>query len=304
MSIWSCKHYNPEAEITIVTDESTFPHLEKYPELVMLATKVSIHEFSPGISNFERSRSLKTRLRFLIEGDYLFVDTDTIFCDTICEIDLIQSDIAIVEDLHVPFLLKHPLKKNIINRTESVYGDISVSEGTKYFNSGVIYSKDTDLSKHFYHEWNSNWELSKNKTNRLYDQPALLKTIIDNPNYVKTLEGIYNVQLAGSIRYLFDGKILHFFNFNINGIAHPFWNKEYYNRIKETLILSENVKADILNCKSLFAIPTCIIGPEESSFWKSKQCQILMRIQQHRTLKKFFSLLLKGTDKMLHLTNQ
>ncbi len=301
MSIWSCKKFNPDANIYVVTDSGTKDILKSYPALDRLLSELIIKEFPSDISNFERSRILKTTLRELISGDYLFVDTDTIICGSIEEIDSIKEDICIVEDTHIPKLSEHPFKKGVSSKFERLYG-ISPSFNEVYYNSGVIFCKDTSMAHDFYKIWHSNWLASKDKSQGMFDQPSLLKTVIENPGMVKTLDPNYNVQILGCIRYLCTGKILHFFNANWGrDSVHPFLNKKYYHQIKHTSFLSEKVKSDIMNCKSLFAIPTFIIGPEDVPYWLSRSCQILKKLQNSPRLNSFVTTMLKVINKIFKL---
>ena len=304
MSMWSCRYYNPEANIVLVTDSDTMPHLEKYPEMKTLISEFSIHEFKPEISNFERSRFLKTSLRPIVEGDFLFVDTDTIFCDSVKEIDSETADIAMVENMHDSSLLVSPYRKRVGRRFYNLYGT-KLNEDSTYYNSGVVYSKDSQLSRAFYIDWHMNWLNSKNKPQGMFDQPALMKTLLTHPNYIRPLNGIYNVQISASIEYLYSGKIIHFFNVNLKkNTIHPFLDRSYYIRIKQYEDLFDEVKLDITNCKNLFVSPTCIVGPENAAFWNSSSCIALKNIQNYKILATPINTFLKVTNKVLSFITQ
>lgn len=301
MSIWSCKYYNPDATIVLATDSATKQHLDKYIAMKGLISEFVIHEFNPDVSNFERSRFLKTSLRSIIEGDFLFVDTDTIFCDTIKEIDGIISDIAMVENLHIPTLESSPYKNTIYKRLSDFF-NIKPNKDCAYYNSGVIYSKDSQVSSDFYNAWHKNWSISKFNPGGIYDQASLLKTVLEYPDYVHPLGGIYNVQISASIKYLYSGKIIHFFNVNLmKNVIHPFLDKKYYVKIKQYGDLSEDVKDDIINCKSLFFVPTCVVGPENAAYWNSSACIALNNIQNYKIIAHITNAILRVTNKVINI---
>ncbi len=273
MSIWSCRRFNPDIKITVVTDGPTAKLICLYPEIEQLVDEIKVIELDKNFSNFERSRILKTRLREYIDGDLLFVDTDTIFCDKIDLSDLNADNIAIVEDIHIESLKSHPFK-SVVERTLKSLFDSEIKGDLPYFNSGVIFYRDTEEAHLFAEKWYKNWESGKNKDFQLgkFDQTSLLKTLYDNPGVVKPLNGNYNVQILGGIKYLASGKILHFFNANWGrDSVHPFLNKDYYRKIKSTHSLSEENKEDVLKCKTLFSSPTFIIGSADVPFWISPE---------------------------------
>lgn len=278
MSIWSCKHYNPDAKITVVADKDSQKFVEKYKEFNELVSEFIYKEFESNVSKMVCSRILKTTLRNIISGDFLFVDTDTIFCDSIGEIDNLNFNIALVEDLHFPNLKSSPFKETICNKFFSFY-KTSPKLDLTYFNSGVIFAKDTKINKEFYQQWNKNWNIIK-ESGYYFDQLPLLRTVMEYPNLIHKLDPRLNAQIFASIKYLSKGKILHFFNYNKTSktFSHPFFSYDYYLKIKD-YGLSTEIKSDIVNCKELFLTPTIILGGKDYFFWVSNPCSILKKFQ-------------------------
>lgn len=282
MSIWSCRYYNPHINIVVVTDESTSKIIKQYPEFEKLINDIKVIDFDQQYSNFEKSRILKTQLRQLLRGDLLFVDTDTIFCAPIDEADFKADNIAMVEDIHVKGIATHPYRVGILKRTQTLFG-VSINETLPYYNSGIIFYRDTPIALEFSKEWYNNWNTGKNKEGGKFDQPSLLYTISQNPHIIQPLNGIYNTQILGSVKYLFSGKILHFFNANWGqDSVHPFLDKKYYESVKVNKGLTERNKQDILNCKNLFSTTTFIIGPEDVSFWLSPEVRMLRNLNSSK----------------------
>lgn len=294
MSIWSCKYFNPEANITIVADSDTKPYLEKYTEFKELVSEFIYKVFENNCSNAIRSRILKTTLRDIIKGDFLFVDTDTIFCNSVAEIDNFNYDVALVGDLHAKNLESSPMKEDIIDKFKKIYKQDTAIQ-SNYFNSGVIFVKDTAKAHSVYKEWHNNWLVAQ-RNGQHYDQIPLLKVSNDHPDWINFIPDEYNVQCLVTIKYLYMGKILHFFNFlsKEDGIlSHPFYNKKYYDKIKINKKIPESIKDDILNVKSLFHQNTFVVGPEEISFWISQQIRIIKKVNKKPFLKSLLNLILK-----------
>lgn len=250
MSIWSCKYYNPGAEVYIVADEDSLHHIENYPALCESVSDIITLPFDDSVSKADRSRSLKTSLRKLIKGNFLYVDGDTIFCDSLDELDNIDYEIGMVENVHAVSVYKSHFGDITATRSILIF-NVLPPLNAKFYNGGVIYAKDSEIVYNFFDEWHNNWLYSNKKTGLLYDQPALFQTFLKFKDYIKSLDGIYNAQIVRTDKYLKNGKILHLFHIpTIN--CHPFLNKEYYNEIKDSKQLSEKIKSDILNCKNLY----------------------------------------------------
>lgn len=124
------------------------------------------------------------------------------------DIDNIEADLAIVPDFHVSFA-EYPFRGYMLSEMYHLFGQ-DVSHVVDYFNSGVIYAKDTEMVHRFFEQWNENWTYSAIEKNNPKDQPALLKTDADAGQVIRVLDGKYNCQIAASIRYLYSAKILHF----------------------------------------------------------------------------------------------
>lgn len=89
ISAWSVRHYNPNVYITVVLDNKTRKVLdpEAYRNFSKLINEEIVVSFTDNSTNMEKSRWLKTKLRELVKGDFLFLDVDTIVCSDLADID-------------------------------------------------------------------------------------------------------------------------------------------------------------------------------------------------------------------------
>ena len=264
-SIWSLKHFTPEAKVTIVTDKPTLANLQQgyRKEMMRLVDEVVTVEFDDDANNVYRSRWIKTNLRSLIHGDFVFIDTDTIITASIADIDNCQHDVAMVLDLHCP-LTSHPHQRVLVERQRKVFGyKYDIQKAPNYYNSGVIYSKDTPRAHHFFENWHEAWKQSYQKSGLFIDQLPLVKALYDNPNSVGELNGVYNCQILCSLQYFNQAKIIHFFNSPWLGEpVSKFFTKEFYHGIQQAQGLNEDYQQQILSCKDSFTSPSFIIGPD------------------------------------------
>ncbi len=208
ISMSSLKHHMPDAHITLLTDkltETSFTGIRK--KEVELADEIVVVDLDgKKLTAQQRSRQLKTSVRNHIKGDFLFVDCDTVITQPLDEIDNTDAIIAACRDTHSEFL-NNPYR-NLCLRHGHLLGWPIDSE-KDYFNSGVIYVKDTPEAHEFYNRWNEN--LNKGYSSKVFmDQPSFAKTNYEMGHIVKHLPDVWNCELKHGIRYLKDAKIVHY----------------------------------------------------------------------------------------------
>ena len=280
VSIWSLKHYTPDAYTEVVADKETVQTFDDasrkhFKELVSNIISV---DFESNVSNKERSRWLKTRLRQIVSGDYLFIDSDTIITDSLADIEHFDIELGMVYDLHT----RSSARPEIIKRwVQDIFDYHFKKDDFSYFNSGVIYAKDINAVYDFYERWHLNWLHSKNNS-IYYDQPSLNKVNDEMGGVITPLSGEYNCQISYTIKYLFKAKILHFAMAPIFGMSvspfTPFQQKSFYEGIKASGGIDEDTQLMILNCKSAFDVPSMPMSKEDFMFLSSRLTRCLRKL--------------------------
>lgn len=230
ISILSTRSFNPTTEIILVCDSETKDslHQEVRKELLALISNVLVVDFNPDIDNVERSRKMKTHLRELVQGDFLYIDCDTLITSDLSEIDNCQYSIAAVLDGH-QLLKSHPMRSYFANQNDHLEYDFSIVE--KYFSGGVIYAKDNETASNFYKTWASNYLISLQNGRKL-DEPPLSMTNMQLGEPIGELDGVWNCQIRFGALYLSSAKILHFCskkNMPVNKLA----TKEFLLKMKK-----------------------------------------------------------------------
>lgn len=209
ISSYTLKHYNSDAHVLLVTDEKTLRCLNSNNQMDLLkyVDEIVKVEIDSSFNGVQRSRQLKTSIRNIVDGDYLFIDTDTLINSDISEIDNYDIEFGAVYDGHN---IKSPSfsheKKMLIRK---LFGRDVVFDN--YFNSGIIYVKDTIKNRDFYKKWNEVW-LSSKKEGVYYDQIplAITNTLFDN--HIKAIPYYFNTQVnVCPVLYITNSKILHLF---------------------------------------------------------------------------------------------
>ena len=85
ISVTSLRKHNPNAFVTVLVDNRTNETLcgPLRGRIKDLVQNIVVVDFDDNLNNTKRSRYLKTTMREHIQGDFLFVDCDTVICDHI-----------------------------------------------------------------------------------------------------------------------------------------------------------------------------------------------------------------------------
>ena len=175
-----------------------------------------------------RSRQMKTTLRNIIEGDFLYVDVDTVWADSV-NLEHFTDDVMGVPDSHRPY------KEHMKEIFETSLRKMNFCQDYGYLvNGGVLFMKDSPLSHEFSNLWNRLWKRCCEKG--IYtDQQSLNQANYEMGFVMKLLPDVYNVQLNYSIRYLAKAKILHYFACakNDEPVAYLLQKNSFWKEIKK-----------------------------------------------------------------------
>lgn len=217
LSLYSLKHTNSEAYVILITDRDTEQYLNSDRNAInQYIDDIKIIDVPDRFSSIQKSRFLKTSLRKIVEGDFLYIDNDTIISGSLEELVNLSADVAAVLNGH----------KNTWNETNlhfqlQEYYDITgirpeIDKKIKcYFNGGVIFARDTENAHKFFDKWHELWLTDSVDFNYHKDQPAMWRANYLSGNPIQVMDGTYNCQLIypnESLKYFLDAKILHYFS--------------------------------------------------------------------------------------------
>ena len=268
VSAWSARQHNPDCCIELVCDNDTFATLGYgvRAQYKTLFDKIHVRQFKPEQGMMERSRWMKTSLRDIVDGDFLYLDTDTVVCTDLSYVDDFNFDLGMVQDCNCEFS-QSLIYDWVVPVMKKMY-DMDVSEEELQFNGGVAFVRDSQMTRDFYHRWNELWVESMLKFNRMKDQQPLMKANIDMGYVVTEMSGDLNCQVAESIQYLHTAHVVHFFN-NLLGKSDslsPLF-KDIFVEVKEHG-LTDKAKQSILDCKSSFSSPSMPVPREGAMLWR------------------------------------
>lgn len=262
-SAWSLKHYNPKAHVLLLTDDATKQTIysDARKDSLNYINEIVMVEFDRDYSNKEKSRWIKTNMRNLVSGDFLFIDADTIICGDLSDVDNWTCSIGAVLDSHCHSRIicdTIVFKDMYIDRLKCIFG-IDYS-GEDVFNSGVMYVKDNQEAHVFFDTWHRNWNVS-NSRGIVLDQLPLLKTNIELGQTIQEIPGEYNCQICFSIEYLTRAKILHTFaHQRSSGSLSVIMGAELFKTINQQRCISDDIQQLLLHCKESFSSPSYVVG--------------------------------------------
>lgn len=232
VSLASLKYVCPSAKITLLTDDRTDrADNSLLPQIRQYVDEYIVRDFDESMPSIARSRVLKTTMRSLVVGDFLYVDSDTVWASPVDESDF-TDDVMGVLDGHC-MLNEHPLKYGILQDFEKTRCN---PESEKYVNGGLLFVKDSVKARRFFEIWHEKW-LQTSKSGCFIDMPALncaFKEIYGER--IPLLHGSYNVQISRSWKYFPKAKMIHFFTGWMNEFGekpYVFQRKSFWNLVKK-----------------------------------------------------------------------
>lgn len=260
-SVWTLKHYNPMAYVVLLTDEASSQAIEAkgYKETHELIDKIKTVEIDRKLTNKEKSRWIKTNLRKLLTGDFLFIDADTIISGPLDALDSFEGDVCGVFDnhCHSAKICEYDIFRRMYVEPLQRIFKTSYLTSTDMINSGVLLVRDTPSAHLLFERWHDNWEKSR-KQGECRDQLALLETCQELGNPIIELPGEYNCQIRFSIQYLCKCKILHTFASQGDSSLSPVLGMNFYRQIQLSGGISDSIGNQLLNWQSSFASPSYI----------------------------------------------
>ena len=207
LSLQSLRWHQPDCRVEVVTDSDSYRYVlsRQDPLLEGVSLKpVGIPEAERG--GTYKSRWLKTRLRSLTDGDFLYLDTDTLIARPLDGIDRFDADIAAVINRNGQPELPEKEDRYFLERA-----GYSGLKDAPYFNAGVLLVRDTQPARAFFDDWHRLWLGLVGAGKPLFDQAPFYKANLEAGLPVRELPGEWNVQIRSdsSIHFFKEAIVLH-----------------------------------------------------------------------------------------------
>ncbi|MCH5221795.1 MAG: hypothetical protein J1F05_05630 [Muribaculaceae bacterium] len=220
VSMCSLKRYNPSAEVYLLADNGTLGRLNGSRAFVKdYADKIVEITLGQKYKSIQKSRFIKTSLPKYVDGDFLYIDNDTVVTGPLDDLEDYKCDVGAVFNQHRDDWNNdgvHPQLRQYYEVTGTHPDDDD--KISHYYNGGVILVRNTQTAKDFFDLWHNLWIYSSTKLGFHKDQPDMWRANYQVGNLIKDLPGCYNMQSIypkRSIIFLNDCRIFHYFSSNM-----------------------------------------------------------------------------------------
>jgi hypothetical protein len=154
VAVLAVRRLHPQARTILVTDEPTARALDHGSHALGNIVSEIIIEPTGTDDPIVSSRRLRTVLRQLVKGDYLYLDTDAIAVRPLDWGWPRVGDLALARDRNERGIT--PTALPIIEKLRAKLGWEFLPD--RYFNTGVIFVRDTSAAHAFYAEWHRRYQ--------------------------------------------------------------------------------------------------------------------------------------------------
>jgi hypothetical protein len=270
LSISSLRMRMPNAFVSLLMDDRTEKTLvRKRCGILDLVNEKLVSRIEDKWNKKERSRWLKTSARAHIDGDFLYIDCDTVVADDLSAVSALDMELGAVMDAHTTWDENTPIIYRSFRETrrklDKTLGFESILKTNKHFNSGVIYCRDTPNTRRFFEKWHELWLYSY--TLSPVDQTPFNQTDYLFNGCIVEMNGMWNCQVyaAGSLRYLSLAKIIHFCGGGTNEIdtVYQIASPAVFMKIKESGCITDDIRDLLQSPKTAFSAKAYLVLPEE-----------------------------------------
>ncbi|HKF94817.1 MAG TPA: hypothetical protein VKB96_09490, partial [Gammaproteobacteria bacterium] len=150
----SVRRLHPQARIILVTDDATARAIDLRSHRVRSIVSEIIVQTTGTDDPLVSSRYLRTVLRRLIKGDYLYLDSDVVAVRPLDRGWPKRADLAMARDRNRRGIT--PLALPGIEKLRAKFGWEFRMD--RYLNAGVMFVRDTPAAHAFYAEWHRRWK--------------------------------------------------------------------------------------------------------------------------------------------------
>ena len=148
------RRLHPEARIILVTDEPTARAIDhRNHPLANVVTEIIVQLTGTDLPSVS-SRYLRTILRQLVKGDYLYMDADAIAVRPLDRGWPSGADLAMARDRNQRGITRLALP-GVEKLRAKLAWDFRMD---RYLNAGVMFVRDTPAAHAFYAEWHRRWQ--------------------------------------------------------------------------------------------------------------------------------------------------
>ena len=190
VAVASLRISNPSLSITVACDCETDRAIREVNDSIIDEIDDWLVVETPAGDAGFRNRFVKTKLRELIDGPFLYLDSDVLVRGNLNEIFVLDTDIAGARN-HSRAIFSD----QIWDQDLATLNMMGWTIGTEYYvNGGVFFFNDTPGARRFSDEWHQLWMESFMRVRNYRDQPALNAALYSTKAKLVVLPDHFNAQ--------------------------------------------------------------------------------------------------------------
>lgn len=207
VAVASLRVSNPDLYLMLVCDHESDKAMRLADDPLMgEVDKWLMVETPPGEAGF-RNRYIKTRLRSLLQGPFLFLDSDIFVRCDLSDVFEIDCDIAGACNHS-----RRTFDEQVWAEDRAMLEAMGWKVGKEvYLNGGVLFFNDTIMARCFADEWHQRW-LESSDVKYYRDQPALNSALHEIKPKLTILQNSLNAQLRMSPAVSYNAKVWHYYS--------------------------------------------------------------------------------------------
>ena len=290
ISIETLKKHNSEVEVFLITDNESKRNFVGKRSMIYEVSEVIVAEVPDYLKKNEKAKYIKTTITNYIDPPLLYIDSDTVVCDSFDELMLLDENDAIYSVLDKHYhISQHPQKWIFDKRSKRCRCHNGYDDN--HYNSGFIYiPSDKGRIMDFFELWGNLYlEYLGYKINA--DQVSYNEANYRMNGVIRELDGIWNCQLAhetAAAKYIYNAKMLHYFaSYNNSSVPFDLAN----NDVIRSVLDSDRNKLDaiIMNPKLAFScVKTLGSDYDEAKILNSYSIKLIKSI--HNNLRWLYNL--------------
>ncbi len=207
VSVASLRLCNPSISVTLVCDDVSGRALKSACDPLLDEVDELLTSEAPEGDASYRNRHIKTRIRHIVEGPFLFLDSDTFIRGDLSPIFLLDTDIAGAANHS-----QDQFEKQVVSWEIEGLRAMGWAIGQEiYVNGGVLFYNDTSYSYRFSSLWHQKWLYSYERLGTHHDQAALHSAIFETTPRFAILPHVFNAQVKVAPHIARDAVVWHYY---------------------------------------------------------------------------------------------
>jgi hypothetical protein len=207
ISAVSLRAANPGVRVIVVCDSMTAAAVERCGDPLREEADEWIECETPTGAEAYRSRFVKTSLRGILDGPFIYLDSDTLVRSALSEIWPPEADVACAPNHSTDAPGSQKSRRDVVSLAAMGWD----TRPDVYINSGVMVWGDTQGSRRLGADWHAKWLALSTRTREHRDQTALNAALHDTGASLDVLPHRFNAQFRSRVAVVSDSVVLHFY---------------------------------------------------------------------------------------------